>query len=84
MTPDTDHELSEPDEGAVLAGAPRETTTAELLGLCDEFFRHASPAVHAELRKFLTERGHHPNAGLGTFLDGLGFATLDRADPGRV
>jgi hypothetical protein len=83
MTPDTDHQLSEPDEGAVLA-APRETTTAELLGLCDEFFRQTSPAVHTELRKFLTERGHHPNTSLGAFLDGLGFATLDRADPGRV
>ncbi|MBV9161779.1 MAG: hypothetical protein JO281_09560 [Pseudonocardiales bacterium] len=35
---------NEPDDGAVLAGATREDTVAELFGLCDEFFRcPASP-----------------------------------------
>jgi hypothetical protein len=57
--------------------------TGEVLGLCDEFFRsHASPAVHAELRRFLTDLGHHPVAGLGGFLIQLSAAALD-ADTGR-
>ena len=45
----------------------------ELLNLCDEFFRAASPRVHAELRHFLTAHGHHPQAGLNTFIDLLSF-----------
>lgn len=57
--------------------------TGEVLGLCDEFFRsHASPAVHAELRRFLTDLGHHPVAGLGGFLTELSVAAL-HADTGR-
>ena len=36
----------------VLIGTPRQDVVAELLGRCDEFFWQASPAVHAELRKF--------------------------------
>lgn len=35
----------------VLVGVPREVLNPDLLGLCDEFFRHASPAVHTELRR---------------------------------
>jgi hypothetical protein len=55
----------------------------EVLGLCDEFFRsHASPAVLAELRQFLTGAGHHPVAGLGAFLTRLSSTTL-QADTGR-
>jgi hypothetical protein len=55
----------------------------ELLALCDEFFRsHAGPAVHAELRRFLTDLGHHPVLGLGAFLAQLSVAALD-ADTGR-
>jgi hypothetical protein len=50
---------------------------AELLGLCEEFFRQASPLVHSELSQFLTEHGHL--GGLGWFLDNLGFNTLDRS-----
>lgn len=73
---DASHELSEPDCGAVLSGAPPEAKIAELLGPCDEFFRHAGPTVLAELRTFLTEQGHRPYAGLGAFTDCLGFAAL--------
>lgn len=47
---------------------------AELLGTCDAFLRTASPAVHAELRQFLTAHGYHPAAGLPAFLDQLQFA----------
>ncbi|OLT19311.1 hypothetical protein BJF78_11210 [Pseudonocardia sp. CNS-139] len=55
----------------------------EVLGLCDEFFRsHASPAVHAELRGFLTGLGHHPVAGLGAFLAELSSTAL-HAETGR-
>lgn len=55
--------------------APEQITT-ELLEICDEFFRQASPIVHTELRQFLTEHGHR--GGLGWFLDALGFTILDR------
>jgi hypothetical protein len=65
--------------GAPLIGR----SAGEVLGLCDEFFRsHASPAVLAELRRFLTGVGHHPVAGLGAFLTRLSSTTLD-ADTGR-
>jgi len=67
----------EPGDDAMIIGTPREDTTAELLGLCEEFFRcHASPQTHAELREFLTSRGYHPVTGLGGFIDALGFAAL--------
>jgi hypothetical protein len=52
--------------------APEQITT-ELLELCEQFLRQASPIVHTELRQFLTERGCH--GGLGWFLDALGFTT---------
>lgn len=51
--------------------------TMELLELCEEFLRRASPIVHAELCRFLTDRGHR--GGLGWFLDALGFTTLHHA-----
>jgi hypothetical protein len=59
-------------------GVPPEQITAELLSLCAEFLRHASPTVHRELRQFLIERGYHPS-GLGWFIDALGFTALTRA-----
>ena len=66
------------DEALVIGGS-----TGEVLGLRDEFFRsHAGPVVHAELRRFLTELGHHPVVGLGAFLDQLSFTAL-HADTGR-
>jgi hypothetical protein len=55
--------------------APEQITT-ELLELCDELFRQASPLVHTELHQFLTERGH--DGALGWFLDALGFTALSR------
>jgi hypothetical protein len=47
-----------------------------VLELCEEFLRRSSPLVHAELRQFLTEHGHH--RGLGRFLDAIGFTSLAR------
>lgn len=55
--------------------APEQITT-ELLELCEEFFRQASPMVHGELDQFLTEHGH--SGGLGWFIDALGFTPLNR------
>lgn len=76
--PDNSDGTDDTDEALVIGGS-----AGEVLGLCDEFFRsHASPAVHAELRRFLTDLGHHPVAGLGAFLDKLSFAAL-HADTGR-
>jgi hypothetical protein len=57
-------------------GVPPEQITTELLELCADFLRQASPIVHTELRQFLTENGHH--GGRGWFLDALGFTTLNR------
>jgi hypothetical protein len=56
-------------------GVPPEQITTELLELCEQFFRQASPTVRTELRQFLTEHGHR--GGLGWFLDALGFTTLN-------
>ena len=68
-----------PDPGYpdVQFGVAPEQIITELLELCEEFLRQASPLVHAELRQFLTEHGHH--GGLGWFLDAIGFTTLTRA-----
>ena len=65
-----------PADDAVITGLPCEDHIAELLNLCEEFFRHASPAVHTELRQFLTEHGYHSIAGLGAFLDSLAFTAV--------
>jgi hypothetical protein len=70
---------SEDTDGALVIGG----SAGEVLGLCDEFFRsYASPAVLAELRRFLTDQGHHPVAGLAAFLTQLSSATL-HAETGR-
>jgi hypothetical protein len=63
-----------PDPDAQVSVPPEQITT-ELLELCDEFFRQASPIVHTELRQFLTDHGHH--GGLGWFLDALRFTNLN-------
>ena len=59
----------EPEPDAQISVPPEHIT--ELLELCEQFFRQASPSVHTELRQFLTEHGHH--GGLGWFLDALSF-----------
>jgi hypothetical protein len=64
----------EPDPDAQLSVPPAQITT-ELLELCAEFFRQASPIVHAELRQFLNEHGYQ-RGGLGWFIDTVGFTTL--------
>lgn len=66
----------EPDPDAQF-GVPPEQITTELLEICEEFLRQASPIVHTELRQFLDEHGH--SGGLGWFLDVLGFTTLNRS-----
>ena len=42
----------QPDPDAQFSVAPEQITT-ELLDLCAEFLRQASPTVHSELRQFL-------------------------------
>ncbi len=60
---------SEPEAGAVV-DVPREAVIADVLQLCDGFFRTAAgPAVHAELRASLVSRGLHPATALGWFID---------------
>lgn len=76
--PDTTDDPDAIDDAAEIGGA-----AGRMLGLCDEFFRsHAGPAVLAELRRFLTDAGQHPVAGLGAFLAELGFLAR-HADTGR-
>ena len=62
-----------PDPDVQFGVAPDQITT-ELLELCEQFLRQASPIVHTELSQFLAEHGQH--GGLGWFLDALGFTTL--------
>lgn len=59
--------------GSEQHGQPPDAPLLELLSVCEEFLRAAAPAVHAELRTFLTARGYHPIAGLPAFLDQLQF-----------
>jgi len=68
----------DPADPDVRFGVAPEQITTELLELCEEFFRHASPIVHTELGQFLTEHGH--SGGLGWLLDTdtLGFITPNR------
>ena len=66
----------DPADPDVQFGVLPEQITTELLELCEEFLRQASPIVHTGLRQFLTEHGRH--GGLGWFLDALGFTTLNR------
>lgn len=66
----------QPDPDAQFSVPPAQIT-GELLQLCAEFLRQASPTVHTELRQFLTENGYHAG-GLGWFVDILGFTTLNR------
>jgi hypothetical protein len=64
-----------PADADVQFGAPPEQVTTELLELCEQFLRQASPIVHTELSDFLTENGYRPGS-LGSLLDTLGFTTL--------
>jgi hypothetical protein len=71
----------DPNDPDVQFGVAPEQITTELLELCEQFFRQASPAVHTELRQFLTEHGHYGD--LGWFLDALGFTTSIATDLGE-
>jgi hypothetical protein len=66
----------DPDDPDVQLNVAPERITMELLALCEEFIRQASPIVHGEMRQFLTQHGHP--GGLGWFLDALGSSSLDR------
>lgn len=61
-------------QAAVTFTGPQAASPSELLELCEEFLRSASPAVHAELRAFLTAQPHRPDPGL--LIDLPGFSTL--------
>ena len=52
----------DPADPDVQFGAAPEQVTTELLELCEQFLRQASPIVHTELRQFLTENGYHTTA----------------------
>jgi len=77
------YQPSEPPPEDADFGPGGDAITAELLTLTWQFFTHASPTVRAELRQFLTDRGHHPVAGLEAFLDRLQFSTERHHHPGR-
>jgi hypothetical protein len=66
----------DPNDPDVQFSVAPEQITTELLEICEQFLRQASPTVHTELRQFLAEHGHL--GGLGWFLDALGFTTLNR------
>lgn len=74
------HEFTPGDEPGPDAefGVPAHQITTELVGLCDEFLRQASPAVHAELLRFLDERGYRGD--LGWFIDALGITSRTNLD----
>lgn len=85
----TPADAPDPADPDVVFGIPPEQITAELLELCEQFLRQASPTVHTELDEFLTEQHGHAG-GLGWFLDALGFTQRTRttaagnvADPSR-
>jgi hypothetical protein len=63
------------------AEGPSRTHLLELLGICADFLDTAGPAVHDELRAFLTARGDHPIAGLPAFLDRLTLTATTRPRP---
>jgi hypothetical protein len=73
----------DPADPDVEYGVASEQITTELLELCEQFLRQASPIVHTELRQFLTENGYH-NGGLGWFIDALSFTTLIPRQPSVV
>jgi hypothetical protein len=64
----------DPADPDVVFGVATEQITTQLLELCEEFLRQASPIVHTELDQFLTEHGHH--GGIGWFIDALGLTVL--------
>ncbi len=61
----------EPNELPSDPPEPAHTNQLELLALCEQFLRTASPTVHKELRNFLIMQGHHPTTATPAFLDQL-------------
>jgi hypothetical protein len=74
-----------PDEPPLVVPARVVAATIETLGRFEEFFRrHASAAVHAELRTFCIKQGWHGVCGAEALLDDLGWdaGSLRRAQRG--
>lgn len=67
----------DPDDPDVHYSVAPNQITAEVLILCEKFFRHASPVVRTEVDQFLIQRGHH--GGFGWLLDAVGFAKSSAA-----
>ena len=70
------------DEAPMAVPAMVVTSTIQTLQRFEEFFRrHASAAVHTELRAFCTAQGWHGVCGAQAMLDDLGWnaASLRRA-----
>lgn len=71
----------EPPDDAIEDRVDERDHLAGLLELTDEFFRHASPQVRAELALFLTtQHGWSPRTGLHAYLDSLSFTALSLRD----
>jgi hypothetical protein len=71
-----------PDEPPVAVPATVVTSTIQTLQRFEEFFRrHASAAVHTELRTFCIKQGWHGVCGAEALLDDLGWdrSSLRRA-----
>jgi hypothetical protein len=63
-----------PDEAPVAVPATVVASTVQTLQHFEEFFRrHASAAVHAELRAFCVTQGWHSVCGAEALLDDLGW-----------
>jgi len=86
MTPATGHTFDPPTDAIGAGGRPAPPVhlpadaaraTIDTLRRFEQFFRrHASDAVHAELRAFCAGLGWHPVCGAEALLDQLGLHTL--------
>jgi hypothetical protein len=68
--------LDEPEAPVRLPAAAARTTIVTLLRFEEFFRRHASAAVHTELRAYCATLGWDPVCGAQSLLDDLGFTTL--------
>jgi hypothetical protein len=68
--------LDEPEAPVTLPASSARTTIVTLLRFEEFFRRHASAAVHAELRTYCATLGWDPVCGAQSLLDDLGLTTL--------
>jgi hypothetical protein len=73
-----------PDDALADPADTRQAHLIELLTVCAQFLRTASPTVHKELRQFLTSQGNDPIAGLPAFLDALLFTVTRPTEQARA